>query len=281
MKRIFTSILFLFATLFATAQTSTSTANASTSSKTAQKTIPAESRFAEKMIADFVEAINEVSKQGNTTRVMSFFAPNFRNEVTIFDLSNKMQVNTRDFFATQDIYARYQQPNNTVNYRISRFLKSYSNDTMAYAVFELDYSLMNKGVVYRKGEQTVTYTLARRQNTWQFVRGTTFIHYTAVEKGVCPCKLFNNGNEYLAQLETPQGEDYTTKQYTFKINILSKTQSEIDADGLIYILNREGHSTITTPDKRSLPMRTNKDAEAINIILNDQHKENCFSVLFK
>ena len=233
------------------------------------------------MILDFVKAINDVPKQGTTGRIMTFFAPNFRNEVTVFDLSNKMVVSTRDYFGTQEVYTRYHQPNNTVDYRVSRFLKSYSNDTMAYAVFELEYSLLNKGTAYRKGVQTVTYTMARRQTTWQFVRGTTFIHYTEVEKGNCPCKLFNNGNEYLAQIETPQGEDYLTKQYTIKVNLVSKVQSEIIVEGAVYLLNRDGQTKVITPDRRTLSMRTSKDAEAINLILSDLHKENCFSVNFK
>ncbi len=236
---------------------------------------------AETMITDFVAAINNVPKQGNTTQIMSYFAPSFKNEVTIFDLNGKMQVNTRDFFATQDIYMRYCQPNNTVDYKITKILKSYSNDTMAYAVFEMEYSLLNKGTVYRKGEQTLTYTMARRGTRWQFVRATTFIHYTAVEKGNCACKLFNNGNEYLALLETPQGEDYLTKQYAFKFTPLNKSQTEIEVEGLKYILNKDGQTTITMPDKRTIKMKTNKDAEAVNVILNDQHKDNCFSVIFK
>lgn len=249
--------------------------------QTGSKPIENSSKFAETMVLDFVKTINDVPKQGTTARVMAFFAPNFRNEVTVFDLSNKMVVSTRDYFGTQEVYTRYHQPNNTVDYRVSKFLKSYSNDTMAYAVFELEYSLLNKGTAYRKGVQTVTYTMARRQTTWQFVRGTTFIHYTEVEKGNCPCKLFNNGNEYLAQIETPQGEDYLTKQYTIKVNLVSKVQSEIIVEGAVYLLNRDGQSKVVTPDRRTLAMRTNKDAEAINLILSDLHKENCFSVNFK
>ena len=276
MKQIFTSTLFLL-TAFAQNTTENITTNVTTNVTTKVQS----PKFAETLITDFVAAINGVPKQGNTTRVMSFFAPNFRNEVTIFDLSNKMQVSTRDFFATQEIYTRYCQPNNTVDYKIKKFLKSYANDTIAYAVFEIEYSLLNKNTVYRKGEQTVTYTMVRRQNTWQIVRGTTFIHYTAVEKGNCACKLYNNGNEYLAQLETPQGEDYLTKQYTIKLKPLSKTQAEIEVEGAIYLLNREGHCSITTPDKRTLNMKTNKDAEAVNLILSDMHKDNCFSVIFK
>ncbi len=249
----------------------------------AQKQDPTDNaKFAEGKITDLVKAINSVAAQGNTTKVMAMFAPNFRNEVTTFDLSGKMVITTRDFFTTQDIYARYNQPNNTVDYKITKFLKSYANDTMAYSIFEVDYSLINKGVAYRKGTQTLTYTMARRGATnWQFVRASSFIHYTEVEKGTCPCKLFNNGSEYLAQIETPQGDDYLTKHYNIRFNNLTKTQAEITIEGNVYALNKDGVCTITTPDKRKLTMRTNKDSEAINLILNDLHKENCFSVLFK
>lgn len=267
--------LLLLATATAFAQPAT------TETKSDASTLSRASKMMEDQVNGYVEALNNVATIGTTDRVMANFAPNYKGDMVIYDLDNKMQFQNRDFYGMQQAYNRILQPGNSVSYRVLRFLKSYANDTIGYAVYEVEYDLLHNGTAYRTGEQTVTFESAKRGDKWQFVRGLSFVHYKAVEKGICSCMLFDKGTDYIAQIETPQGEDYSTKFHSFKFKPAGNGQQEVIVDGSTYIMTKEGRSYITTPDRRTLELRTGKDLEAVNVILSDLHRDHCFSVNFK
>jgi hypothetical protein len=234
----------------------------------------------EALVRDFVKHINEVPKLGTSDKVMAIFHKSFHNEVTIFDLRKKMETQHRNYLSTQQTYNRYIKPGSKVEYEVKRFLKSYSNDSIGYVVFELEYQLMMDGKAYRKGEQTITYQATKNQKDWQFTQGISFIHYKEVNKGSCDCTLFNKNSEYVATLQLPDGDSYATQYHTLKFKQVTPAQQEVVVDGTLYVWTQESKSYITTPDKRSLPLKGKSEGEVVNAILNDLHKDHCFNVTF-
>jgi hypothetical protein len=238
------------------------------------------SAIMETLIADFIKNINNVPQLGTSEKVMSFFHKSFRNEVTIFDLGGKMQTQNRNYLSTQQTYNRYTQAGAKVEYKLQRFLKSYANDSVGYVVFEMEYQLMMNGAAYRKGEQTVTYQLEKINNQWQAMNGMTFIHYKEVNKGSCDCTLFNKNSEYVATLQVPDGDDYLTKYHTIKFKQITGAQREVMVDNVLYAWTIDSKSYITTPDKRTLTLKTRNEAEVVNAIMNDIYRAHCFNVVF-
>lgn len=234
----------------------------------------------ETFVRDFVKNVNAVPQLGSSEKVMAMFSKSFRNEVTIFDLSNKMQTQHRNYLTTQQTYSRYQSTGATVDYRLQRILKSYSNDSVGYIVFEMEYELLMNGKAYRKGEQTITYHLAKSQNQWQALNGISFIHYKEVNKGSCDCTLFNKNSEYVATLEIPDGDDYVKKYHTIKFKQITGAQREVMVDNTLYAWTIDSKSYITTPDKRTLVLKTRNEPEVVNAIMNDIYRDNCFNVVF-
>ena len=234
----------------------------------------------ESLISDFITNINNVPQLGTSEKVMSLFHKSFRNEVTIFDLGGKMQTQNRNYLSTQQTYNRYTQAGAKVEYKLQRFLRSYANDSIGYVVFEMEYQLMMNGAAYRKGEQTVTYQLEKVNNQWQAMNGMTFIHFKEVNKGSCDCTLFNKNSEYVATLQVPDTDEYLTKYHIIKFKQITGAQREVMVDNILYAWTIDSKSYITTPDKRTLTLKTRNEAEVVNAIMNDIYRAHCFNVVF-
>jgi hypothetical protein len=141
--------------------------------------------------------------------------------------------------------------------------------------------MYNSGKIYKVGEQTVALQVVKRNKQWLFEEGSTFIRYKQLNKAACDCQLYTKGSEYIATLQVPQGDDYVKRFYTIRFEPKTANQKEIWFDGTLYVWTLDGTNTITTPDKRKLTTKTQNEAEAVNVIINDVHKEQCFNVIFQ
>ncbi len=272
-KKIFFSLLIIaISTAIALAQTSTKTETSAQNNSVAM----------EEQVRFFIKSINELPKNGSSEPLMRLFSPHFSNHVTIFDLDGKTRSEIRDFGTTQLFYNRYTLPNIKADYRLSRMLKSYSNDSIGFVVFEIEYDMYNNGSVYKTGEQTVSFQVVKANKQWVFEGGTTFIRYKQLTKAPCDCQLYSKGNsDYVATLQVPQGDDYVTRYHNLHFVSKSNNQKEVLVDGVLYVWTLEGSSFVTTPDKRSLTIKSRNEAEVINAIIGDIHKEHCFNIVFQ
>lgn len=228
-----------------------------------------------------VKTINEVSKMGSTEPLMRLFSTNFSGHITIFDIDGKTRGEDRSYGSMQRFYNRYTQPQVRADYRLTRILKSYATDSLGFVVFELEYDMYNNGKIYKVGEQTLSLQAVKRNNQWLFEDGVTFIRYKQLNKAVCECQLYTKGSDYIATLQVPQGEDYVKRFYNIRFAPQATNQKEIWFDGSLYVWTLDETNTIVTPDKRKLTTKTKNEAEAINVIINDVHKDQCFNVVFQ
>ena len=235
----------------------------------------------EAQVNAFIGAINEVSKSGTTNGLMRLFSPRFRNHVTIFDLDGKTKTEDRSYGNTQLFYNRYTQTNVKADYRLTRILTAYANDSVGFAVFEVDYNMYNNGAIYKVGAQNITFQWAKTNGVWLIEDGMSFVRYKQLYKGSCDCALYSKGADFMATLQVPKGEDYTTQYHNIHFGTAKNGQREVAMDGATYLWTIEGKSAITTPDKRILTAKTKNEAEIINLIISDLHKEHCFNVTFK
>ena len=156
----------------------------------------------------------------------ALFDKRFKGTEVEVDVRGEVQIRTTDLGTMKETYKRFKDSGkNVIRFAVKEFHTVSIKGATGVASMTLEFELLSDNELISKGEQAVSMTLRKFEDTWKI----TFINRVFVESekylGNCICEMFSEGGankdglgRYATYLTMPDGDEYVEANDRFTVS---------------------------------------------------------------
>jgi len=234
-------------------------------------------------LKSFVRDIYEVyvsneSKDLNSEKFKGFFDRQFIGSEVQVDLTGKVRAEQDNLETLLKDFNRYRLSDAVdAKFKVKQFNSTQVKGKTGVVIMDLDFELVKNGEVISRGNQSVSLTARKYQNTWKVTFMNRVFVQSEVYMGNCYCDLFSRGEDDFATFLTmPDGDAYVTATDQFKVAV-SGSRRVIKMNGEDWYEWDPQTGAITKGNKKVGSARA--ATTAIKMILQSVNSEKCQKVV--